>query len=61
MTRAEALIELHIGKKITHKYFLPEEYLIMIGPNIYTEDGIKYNMRFFTALWATDNWEFYTE
>jgi len=61
MSRAEALIELHKGKKITHKYFLPDEFIIMSGVEILTECGFKYNMRFFTVEWGKDNWEFYKE
>lgn len=61
MTRADALIELGKGKKLTHKYFLENEYIILVDNNILTEDGIRYNNRFFSALWAVDNCEYFIE
>jgi hypothetical protein len=39
LTKAEALLAMKDGKKITHEYYLPDEYCFMKGGIIFTEDG----------------------
>jgi len=44
MTKDEMLTALNEGKKVTHRYFTDEEWMMLIDPidNIYLfEDGVK--------------------
>jgi len=41
MTRAEAIKVMREGKKVTHRYFTPEEWVTQQGGQILLEDGVK--------------------
>lgn len=41
MTKAEAIQAMENGKKVTHKYFSPEEWATMEMGLIVLEDGVK--------------------
>ena len=41
MTRKDAIIAMREGKKVTHKYFTPEEWATQDHGLILLEDGVK--------------------
>jgi hypothetical protein len=41
MTRAEAIKAMREGKKVTHKYFSPEEWATQENGQIVLEDGVR--------------------
>lgn len=60
MTRLEALESIKQGNKITHQYFLDNEYLFYKDGEILTEDGYNFEeqfwgMDFFENGWSTYN------
>jgi hypothetical protein len=67
MTRAEAYRAMIDGKKVTHKYFDDNQYIFMIGQNIYTEDNCSmgtihddfWRMRKTESF--NDGWEIYKQ
>ena len=50
MTQKEIIQELKKGKKVTHRFFLADEYIYTIGNDLFTEDGskVREGMQFFT-------------
>lgn len=51
----------HQGTKITHQYFSPHEWLIIIGNTIHFEDKVCMSIADFLAgrKWAIDGWRVY--
>jgi hypothetical protein len=43
MTKAEAIEAMEAGKRVTHTYFTPEEWISMEDGKIVTEDGYKFD------------------
>lgn len=41
MTRPEAIKAMREGKKVTHKYFSPEEWATLDNSEILLEDGVR--------------------
>lgn len=41
MTRAEAIQSMREGKKVSHRYFSPNEYLFIKDDNVSSEDGVS--------------------
>lgn len=41
MTRPEAIKAMREGKKVTHKYFSPEEWATLDNGEILLEDGVR--------------------
>jgi hypothetical protein len=41
MTRAEAITAMREGKKVTHKYFSPDEWATQENGQILLEDGVR--------------------
>lgn len=67
MTKEQAFQAMIDGEKITHKYFMSNEYLYMIAQNIYTEDDYNtgtVNCHFWKSksggVWEND-WSIYAE
>lgn len=65
MTKDEARVALEQGKKVTHRFFSPDEYCYIKDGEIMTEDGYKcgwFTDEFWTsrdsANWQTD-WSIY--
>lgn len=61
MTRQEAISALRKGHKITHEYYSPDEWLMMIDGRLITEDGEDQGM-FIDSFWTKqqpfeDGWE----
>tara|TARA_R110002096_G_C14628496_1_gene724694 strand:+ start:2504 stop:2704 length:201 start_codon:yes stop_codon:yes gene_type:complete len=57
MTRTEAIKELEQGRKITHRYFLDNEFLKMVDNQIVFEDGNQVNPNEFWKLRGSEVWE----
>ena len=55
MTKAQSYNEMYNSKKVTHKTFLPGEYLYMKDGRIFTEDNFDY-----TTTWAKLIGDFFT-
>jgi len=62
MTKDEAILAMREGKKVTHRYFTPDEFVYMDGKNIslngndlyyFFEDGVKVS--------ATEFWKYRTD
>ncbi len=61
MTKQEAIEAMKGGKKVTHRYFLPHEWITQSGMTITNSDGYKqYDTEFWlyhqAESWETD-WE----
>lgn len=56
MNKKEAWKLLESGEKITHNFFLDNEYLYMEEGKVYTEDGYKVTQEFW-ALRQDPAWE----
>jgi hypothetical protein len=41
MTKEEAIKEMREGKKVTHRYFSPDEWMTMKDGEIVLEDGVR--------------------
>ena len=41
MTRKEAIAAMREGKKVTHKYFTPEEWVTQENGQLLLEDGVR--------------------
>jgi hypothetical protein len=61
MNRQEALTQLKSGVKLTHRFFLPDEYIIIRDDKIQTEDGYDYTERFYNSEWAENDWMLFNE
>jgi hypothetical protein len=66
MTRYEAAQALKAGKKLTHKYFSPDEWVKGDGDGYYImEDGVKCTAAEFWKYrqqgWFNYNWEIFKE
>ena len=65
MTKAEAIQAMLEGKRVTHKYFTPEEWVSMEDGMIVTEDGYNFDpdefwMRRFGTIFD-ENWKIFKE
>lgn len=63
MTKAEAINAMYGGKKVTHRYFTDEEYIYMVGDEIYSEDGVHHTEFWkihYSIEYQTD-WELFEE
>ena len=65
MTRQEAIKAMREGKKVTHRWFSPEEWATQEHGLIVLEDGVKCSPSLFwldrrTSDWDND-WELWTE
>lgn len=65
MTKTEAIQAMQEGKKVTHRYFSPDEYIRSDGRRIYTEENYSCTHYEFWAMrdgeaWETD-WELFTK
>jgi hypothetical protein len=64
MTKAEAIILMREGKKLTHQHFAPEEWVtILRGGKMLLEDGVECSQTEFWH-WRTDtswnnDWELF--
>jgi hypothetical protein len=65
MTRAEAIKAMREGKKVTHRYFTPEEWATQEKGEILLEDGVRCSPAEFwrdrTTQWFDDGWELFKE
>lgn len=64
MTKEEAIFAMENGEKVTHRVFLPEEYIYMSSGELYDEDGRHlYQHHFWQQrkgeLWDT-HWEIWS-
>ena len=58
MTKNEALIALANAKKITHRFFTPEEWMIQIHSDLYAfEDGCKCTPSRFWGSRSDEVWD----
>lgn len=59
MNRAEAKLAIEAGKKVTHEYFTPEEWVSYYDNHVYImEDGVIVHEALF---WADRQQEFFNE
>jgi hypothetical protein len=56
MTKEEAIHCLEIGRKVTHDWFVADEYLYMEDGIIYTEDGYPVTPEWW-KLRSNSSWE----
>lgn len=66
MTKEEAILAMKAGKKVTHRYFLDDEFLGINKEGLYYfEDGVICSENEFwkhrTAEWFNDGWGLFTE
>jgi hypothetical protein len=54
MTKQEAIEAMRAGKKVTHEWFTPDEWMTMQGGLIHLEDGVKCPPSEFWR-WRTDS------
>lgn len=59
MTRQQALDIMLQGKKVTHTYFVDNEYLHLVNGTITTEDGYNYTSKFYEHDYFKDGWSIY--
>jgi len=64
MTKQEAIQMMIKGKKVTHRYFSPNEWITVDKGKFLFEDGVKCSFNEFWAdrrqqFWETD-WEIFT-
>jgi hypothetical protein len=63
MTRAEAIKAMREGKKVTHKYFSPDEWATLDNGKILLEDGVRCSPQEFWSYRMTelfnDSWEIF--
>ena len=57
MTRKEAMLALSQGHKITHKYFLPTEFVVMINNVMQDEQGIIFDPAIFWGWRMSEYWD----
>jgi len=66
MNKEQAKIALKEGKKLTHRYFAPHEYIYLEGNEIVHEDGARMSVKEFWAIregglaWD-DDWELFKD
>lgn len=58
MTRGEAIKAMREGKKVTHKYFSPDEWATQVNGLIHLEDGVRCEPNEF---WKYRQQEFFNE
>lgn len=56
MTKDQAIAAMRSGKKVTHMYFSPEEWITMKGYMIVTEKGCEYTAEEFWRYHQTERW-----
>lgn len=56
MTKEDAIIQMRQGKKITHTYFLSDEWITIKNGKILFEDGVMSNFEEFWNLRNQDFW-----
>lgn len=61
MTRDEAYNAIMDGKKVTHTYFLDNEFLEFKDGKMLTEDGYDFEDRFYELEYLKDGWSIYKE
>jgi hypothetical protein len=65
MTKDEAIEAMKAGKRVTHKYFSPEEWITMEDGMIVTEDGYRFSpesfWRFRTKPYFDNDWKLFKE
>lgn len=66
MNRAEAKKAIEAGKKVTHEYFTPEEWVTYYGNHVYImEDGVTVHEALFwhdrQAECFEEGWEIFNE
>lgn len=57
LTRAEAIQAMKEGKKVSHRYFTPDEFIYMEGDTIHTEDGAQCSSKEFWSIRSNVMWE----
>jgi hypothetical protein len=57
MNKAEAIQAMREGKKVTHRYFSPDEWMTMEGGQIVLEDGVRCSQSFFWADRTATFWD----
>lgn len=57
MTKQEAITAMMRGKKVTHHYFSPNEWMTIEDHHIITEDGCRHLPPFFWQLRTSKHWE----
>lgn len=61
MTKQQAKQEMHAGKRVTHRFFQPDEYVMMDGTldgeTYITEDGCRISQEDFWTLRTDESWE----
>lgn len=64
MTRQEAIQAMREGKKVTHEYFTPDEWVTMEGNEIVLENGVRCDeyefWRWRTPAIYETGWSLYT-
>jgi hypothetical protein len=63
MLKNEAIQAMHAGKKVTHRYFISDEWVTIDNGEILLEDGYRCSEEEFwdsrtTSFWDTD-WEIF--
>lgn len=57
MTKKEAIQQMKLGKKITHRHFTPDEWMTMQGTVIILEDGVKCDEEQFWPYRTGSSWD----
>lgn len=58
MNKTEAILAMKSGKKVTHKYFSPDEWMTMIGNTIILfEDGVECEVDEFWSYRTQEYWD----
>jgi hypothetical protein len=57
MTKTDAILAMEQGKKVTHKYFSPEEWMTMKDGMIILEDGVQCTPQEFWGWRIGIDWE----
>lgn len=57
LSKQEAIKAMQEGKKVTHRYFTPEEYVYMKDGEMFFEDGVSCSSMEFWSLKTDTAWE----
>lgn len=57
MLKEEAIVLMIQGKKLTHRYFEPHEWMTMLGPDVILfEDNVKCTIQEFWTIRSEPEW-----
>jgi len=57
MTKQDAINEMKLGFKISHRWFSDNEWMTIEGNKILTEEGYKHNMNEFWSYRTDKSWD----